>query len=85
MQELEFTFMFIFFEEILQYFHRVHQVLQNEHVNLKSCADMYSSLADYLHASRNDFKRFEEAAKEIIPGVDYKATLALKRKAKSGQ
>ena len=55
MQELEFTFMLIFWEGILQHFHMVCQVLQNEQMNLKSCADLYSSLADYLHASRNDF------------------------------
>ena len=48
------------------------------HVNLKSCADLHSSFADYIHAPRNEPKRFEEAAKEIIPGVDYKATHALK-------
>ena len=51
-------------------------------MNLKSCADLYSSLADYLHAFRNEFKRFEEAAKEILPGVDFKATLTFKRKRK---
>ena len=49
---------------------------------MKSCADLYSSLADYLHASRKECKTFEEAAKEIIPGVDYKATLTLQHKRK---
>ena len=49
---------------------------------MKSCADLYSSLAGYLHGSRNECKTFEEAAKEIIPGVDYKATLTLQRKRK---
>ena len=28
-----------------------------------------------MHKSRNEFERFEEAAKEITPGVDYKSTL----------
>ena len=32
--------------------------------------------------SKNECKRFEEAAKEIIPGVDYEATLILQRKRK---
>ena len=82
MQELEFAFMLIVWEEILQHFHRVSQALQNKHVNLKSCIDLYSSLADYLHASRNEWKKIEEAVKEVIPGVDYKATLTLKRKRK---
>ena len=47
-------------------------------MNLKSCAALDSSLTDYLHASMNEFKRFDGAAKEIIPGVDYKATIAIK-------
>ena len=44
---------------------------------------MYSSLADHLHESRNEFERFEEAAKEITPGVDYKSTLTRNRKRKT--
>ena len=82
MQELEFPFILIFLGEILQQFHIVCQALQNEYVNFKSCVDLYSLLPDYLHASRNELKRLEEAAKEIMPGVDYKATLTLKRKRK---
>ena len=80
MQELEFAFMLIIWEEILQHFHRVSKALQNEHVNLKTCADFYSSLADPLQTSWNEFERFEEAAKEILPDVDYKATHTRKRK-----
>ena len=80
-QELEFSFMLIFFVKFLQHFLRVSQALRNEHVIFTSCADLYSSLADYLHASRNEFKRFEEAAK-VIPDVDYEATLTLKRRRK---
>ena len=66
MQELEFAFMLIILEEILQYFHRVSQVLQN----------------DCLHASRNEHKTIEEAANEIIPGVNHKATRTLIHKRK---
>jgi len=51
-------------------------------VNLKTCADLYSSLADHLHTYINEFERFEEAAKEILPDVDYKATHTRKRKRK---
>ena len=49
---------------------------------LKSCSDIYSSLADYFHASRNELIRFEQAAKEYILGVDHKASVTLKRKRK---
>ena len=48
MQELEFAFMPTLWEEIWQDSHRVSQTPQNEHVNLKSCADLYSSLSDYF-------------------------------------
>ena len=82
MHELEFASMLIFFEKIMKHVHSVSQALQNEHANLKSCADLNSLLADHFHASRNESKRFEEAVKEIISGVDYKATLTLKRKRK---
>ena len=82
MQKFKFAFMFIFFVEILLQFHSVSQALQNEKVILKSCVDLCSSLADYVHASRNELRRFEEAANEIISCVDYEATLTLKRKIK---
>ena len=74
--------MLIFCEVILQHFHRVSQAPQNEHVSFKLCADLHSSLADYLHACRNEFKRFEASAKETIAGVDYRSTPAHKRKRK---
>ena len=83
MQELEFAFMLVFWEEMLQHFHRVSQALQNEHMNWKTCADLYSSLADHLHESRNEFERFEGDAKEITPGVDYKSNLTRNRKRKT--
>ena len=69
-------FILISYEEILQHIHRVNKDLQNEHVGLKSCADLYFTLAQYLHASRNESIRVEEAAIELMPGVDYKATNA---------
>ena len=83
MQELEFAFMLVFWEEMLQHFHRVSQALQNEHMNWKTCADLYSSLADHLHESRHEFERFEGDAKEITPGVDFKSNLTHNRKRKT--
>ncbi|XP_065650711.1 uncharacterized protein LOC136078824 [Hydra vulgaris] len=70
-------------EEILQHFHRVSQALQKQHVNLKTCADLYSSLADHLHKSRNEFERFKEGAKVMAPGVDYKSFFTRNRKLKT--
>ena len=59
-----------FLNEILQNFHRV---LQNENVNLKTCGDVYGSLADLVCTSRDKFERYEAATKEMLPDVDYKA------------
>jgi len=72
MQELELIFMLNFRNEILQNFHRVSQVLQNEDVNLKTCADLNGSLADQLCTSRVVFEIYA-AAKELLSDVDYKA------------
>jgi len=55
MQEIEFVFMLNFWNEILLNFHRVRKVLQNEDVNLKTCADLYVSLA-----SRDEFEKYEK-------------------------
>lgn len=73
MQELEFVFLLNFWDEILYNFHKVSQVLQNEYVNLKTCSDLYGSLADQLCTSRDEFQRYETVAKEMLPDVDYKA------------
>lgn len=79
MQELEFVFMLIFWDEILQHFRRTSKVLQNEDVDLKTCADLYGSLADQLRISRDDFERYEAIAKEMLPEVDYNAAQTHKR------
>ena len=57
MQELEFVFKLDFFNEILQNFHRTNKVLQNEDVNLKTCANLYVSLSDQLCTSRDEFEK----------------------------
>ena len=78
MQQPEFVFMLNFCNEILQNFYRVSQVLQNEDVNLETCADLYVSLADQLCTSRDEFERYEAAAKEMLPDADYKAAMTRK-------
>ncbi|KAF2881303.1 hypothetical protein ILUMI_24870 [Ignelater luminosus] len=79
MQEFEYVFMLNMWNEILQNFHRTSQALQNENVNLKTCADLYESLSDYLHNIRADFDRFEKMSKDILPDVDYKDSYLRKR------
>ena len=65
--------MLIFWNEILQNFHRVSQALQSEDVDLQTCADLYASLGDQLYIARDELERYEAAAKEMLPDVDYKA------------
>ena len=65
--------MLIFWNEILQNFHRVSQALQSEDVDLQTCANLYASLGDQLYIARDELKRYEAAAKEMLPDVDYKA------------
>ena len=48
-------------------------------MNFKTCADLYVSLADQLCTSRIEFDRYEAAAKEMLPDVDYKAATTRKR------
>ena len=48
-------------------------------MNLKTCADLYRSLADQLCTSRYEFERYEAATKEMPPDVDYKAAQTRKR------
>ena len=58
MQGLELVFMLNLSNEILQNFHRVSKVLQNEDVDLKTCADLYVSLAEQMCTSRDEFEKF---------------------------
>ena len=71
MQELEFVFMLVMWNEILQHFHRTSQALQHKELDLKTCENLYQSLADHLHTLRNDFEKFENISKNMLPDVDY--------------
>ena len=77
-QEIESAFMLNFWNETLQNFHWVSQVLQKKDVNLKTCANLYVSLADQLCTPRDESERYEVAAKEMLPDVDYKAAATRK-------
>ena len=46
-----------FWNEILQNFQRISQVLHSEEVNLKTYADLYSSLDDRLGISLDGYGR----------------------------
>uniref|UniRef100_A0A8C3HPZ8 Uncharacterized protein n=1 Tax=Chrysemys picta bellii TaxID=8478 RepID=A0A8C3HPZ8_CHRPI len=79
MQELEFVFMLTMWNEILQHFCHTSQALQEKELDLKTCADLCQSLADHLHTLRNDFERFEDISKDILPDTNYKEAQSRKR------
>uniref|UniRef100_A0A674J5Q6 HAT C-terminal dimerisation domain-containing protein n=1 Tax=Terrapene triunguis TaxID=2587831 RepID=A0A674J5Q6_9SAUR len=79
MQELEFVFMLTMWNEILQHFYHTSQALQEKELDLKTCANLCQSLADHLHTLRNDFERFEDISKDILPDTNYKEAQSRKR------
>ena len=46
------------------------QVLQNNNVNLKTCADLYASLTLQLCNSRDEFERYKAASKNMLQDAD---------------
>ena len=79
MQELEFVFMLVMWNEILQHFKRTSQALQHKELDLKTCKILYQSLAHHLHTLRNESEKFENISKTMLPDVDYKEAKSRKR------
>uniref|UniRef100_G3TY18 TTF-type domain-containing protein n=1 Tax=Loxodonta africana TaxID=9785 RepID=G3TY18_LOXAF len=73
MQTLEYVFMLVMWNHILQHFHWTSQALQDSEVNLQTCTDLYRSLTGYLHNLREDFEKFEKTTKQILPHSNYQA------------
>ncbi|CAG9791322.1 unnamed protein product [Diatraea saccharalis] len=80
LQELEYVFMLVMWEEILQTFRKVSKVLQDPEVTLETCANLYKSLVDFLEKLRSDFDSLDARAKEKLPDVEYKDTRQRRRK-----
>ncbi|KAM9172176.1 uncharacterized protein ACDP82_016619 isoform 1-T2 [Pangshura tecta] len=78
MQELEFVFMLTMWNEIL-HFYQTSQALQEKELDLKTCTNLCQSLADHLHTLRNDFERFEDISKDILPDTNYKEAQSRKQ------
>lgn len=80
MQEFEFIFMLTLWNDILQVFRRTSKGLQEEGLDLKTCANLYHSLSDHLVEMRNQFEKFEGEARKIFPNGEYKETRRRTRK-----
>ena len=71
MEKLEFVFMLHFWTRVLGRFHRVSKVLQKSELLLSTCAELQSSLVDFLSEIRNEFDKFDQQARAIFPSINY--------------
>jgi hypothetical protein len=78
MLELEFAFMLVFWNEFLERFNKTIKSLQDEHIALNTCADLYQSLSEYVDEVREKFEYFEGKAMTCLPDVHYRKCNARK-------
>ena len=76
MEKLEFVFMLQFWSRVLGRFHRVSKALQKSELLLSTCAELYSSLADFLSEIRDEF---DQQAKVTLPNINYRAVTRRQR------
>ena len=81
MERLEFVFMLHFWSRVLGRFHRVSKALQKSELLLSTCAELYSSLVDFLSEIRDEFDEFDQQAKATLPNINYRAVTRRQRNA----
>ena len=81
MEKLEFVFMLHFWSRVLGRFHRVSKALQKSELLLSTCAELYSSLVDFLNEIRDEFDEFDQQAKATLPNINYRAVTRRQRNA----
>ena len=52
-------------------FHRVSKVLQKSELLLSTCAELYSSLVDFLSEIRDEFDKIDQQARVTLPNINY--------------
>ena len=62
-------------------FHRVSKALQKSELLLSTCAELYSSLVDFLSKIRDEFDKFDQQAKATLPNENYRAVARRQRNA----
>ena len=78
MEKLEFVFMLHFWSRVLGRFHRVSKALQKSELLLSTCAELYSSLVDFLSEIRDEF---DQQAKATLPNINYRAVTSRQKNA----
>ena len=81
MEKLEFVFMLHFWSRVLGRFHRVSKALQKSELLLNTCAELYSSLVDFLSEIRDEFDEFDQQAKATLLNINYRAVTRRQRNA----
>ena len=82
MDELEFLFMLELWNYILSEFHKTSKALQDPEISLATCANLYTSLSEFVDATKNMFDQFENEAKAQDPDLDYRSVSRRTRKRK---
>ena len=81
MENLEFLFMLHFWSRVLGCFHRVSKALQKSELLLSTCAELYSSLVDFLSEMRDEIDEFDKQAKATLPNINHRAVTRRQRNA----
>ena len=81
MEKLEFVFRLHFWSRVLGRFHRVSKALQKSELLLSTCAELYSSLVDFLSKIRDEFDKFDQQAKATLLNINYRAVTRRQRNA----
>ena len=81
MEKLEFVFMLHFWTRVLGRFHRVSKALQKSDLLLTTCAELYSSLVDFLSEIRDKFDEFDLQAKVTLQNINCRAVTRRPRNA----
>ena len=87
MEKLENAFLCDMCNNILQHVHKTSTALQAVELDLCNAVTLISSLRDHLASLRDDFDKFESAAKDMSPTVSqhYKVDTQRQRKRKNKQ
>ena len=70
-----------FWTRVLGRFHRVSKALQKSDLLLSTCAELYSSLVDFLSKIRDKFDEFDQQPKVILQNINYRVVTRRPRNA----
>ena len=68
MEKLEFVFMLHFWTSMLGRFHGISKALQKSELLLSTCAELHTSLVDFLSEIRDEF---DQKARATLPNINF--------------